>query len=259
MKLVKILVHLLFILLLTMLTQVGGLLWLLALFISARFKKKKRYLFPILYLIFNILIIPPIAKSFGREALPVFNSELRSKNIVYPLLFRNYVKPRLKVELEHALHVLYKSDIRITYLDANFPFFDGFPLLPHLSHNDGKKVDISFMYLDENGNSTNKKPSVSGYGAYVVDHMETSENCLNNGYWQYDFPKYLTFGTINDLELDRNKTKALILQLLASPKTEKIFIEPYLKERLGLSSENKIRFHGCQAVRHDDHIHLQIK
>ena len=39
---------------------------------------------------------------------------------------------------------------------------------------------------------------------------------------------------------------------------EKVFIEPHLKTRLNLTS-NKIRFHGCQAVRHDDHIHLQVK
>ena len=30
------------------------------------------------------------------------------------------------------------------------------------------------------------------------------------------------------------------------------------KTRLLLTSD-KIRFHGCQAVRHDDHIHVQLK
>ncbi len=36
-------------------------------------------------------------------------------------------------------------------------------------------------------------------------------------------------------------------------------IEPYLKKSLGLGTESKIRFQGCQAVRHDDHIHLELK
>jgi hypothetical protein len=32
------------------------------------------------------------------------------------------------------------------YLDGNFPFLNGFPLLPHLSHSDGRKLDIAFYY-----------------------------------------------------------------------------------------------------------------
>ena len=35
------------------------------------------------------------------------------------------------------------TNIEIHYLDANFPFINKFPLLPHLSHNDGKKIDIT--------------------------------------------------------------------------------------------------------------------
>ncbi|ASY71232.1 hypothetical protein [Sinorhizobium fredii] len=38
---------------------------------------------------------------------------------------------------------------------------------------------------------------------------------------------------------------------------EKIFVEPHLAQRLGVSAEN-IRFQGCRAARHDDHIHMQI-
>lgn len=259
MKFFKVLGHIIIICFLTVLTQVGGLVWLVAALLSVKLKKKMRYIFPILYLTFNLIIIPPVAISFGRVALPFLNSELKPRNLIYPILFRNYVIPDLKILLETSSKKLKSKNIQITYLDANFPFLDGYPLLPHLSHNDGKKVDVSFMYLDQVGKSTNKKPSFSGYGTYLNEHTKTSEGCLNRGYWQYDFPKYLTFGTINDLEFDRNKTKALIQQLLASSKTEKIFMEPYLKQTLGLSSENKIRFHGCQAVRHDDHIHLQIK
>ena len=148
--------------------------------------------------------------------------------------------------------------IQITYLDANFPFYNGFPLLPHLSHNDGKKIDISFQYLNEN-KSTNKKPSISGYGAYVKAQSYYSNTCNALNYWQYDLPKYLTFGTINDLKLDKKRTTILIKELLLNPSSQNVFIEPYLKRELGLSNYAKIRFHGCKAVRHDDHIHLEIK
>lgn len=259
MKLLTLFGHLTFILLLTALTQIGGFIWLLAILIALMLKKKKRFVFPILYVVFNILIIPPIAKSFGREQLPIFNTSLKPKNWAYPLLFRNYVTPDLKFLLENSSKYLKSSNITITYLDANFPFFDGFPLLPHLSHNDGKKIDISFMYLNKEGHSTDKKPSVSGYGAFVNSTNKTAETCLEKGYGQYSFTKHITFGIVNDLKFDKLKTRLLIKKLSESKLTEKIFIEPYLKASLNLSNETKIRFHGCQAVRHDDHIHLQIE
>ncbi|WP_246454808.1 hypothetical protein [Hyunsoonleella aquatilis] len=222
---------------------------------------RKRFVFPILYLLFNIAIIPPIAKSFGREKLPTFSKEIKPRNWCYPLLFRNYVAPNLKKQLQNDASVFYKStSMPITYLDANFPFIDGFPLFPHLSHNDGKKVDLSLMYLDEKKESTDKKPSVSGYGVYAnSEDNYTVKRCRNNGYRQYDFTKYLSFGTIHELDFYQEGTKHLLQQLLSNSSTQKIFIEPHLKQSLGLSNEARIRFHGCQAVRHDDHIHLQIK
>lgn len=258
--LLKLCGHLIIFLSLTILTQVGGFIWIFAAWISNRFKKKKRFVFPFLYLVFNIIIVPPIAKQLGREQLPVFSKNLKPKNWGYPLLFRNYVNPELKALLENSASILKSNTIQITYLDANFPFFDGFPLLPHLSHNDGKKIDLSFMYLDKKGISTNKKPSVSGYGIYADSEKNiTISTCLKKGYWQYDFSKYLTLGSLHELALDKVKTKHLIKTLLNNNATQKIFIEPHLKKSMSLNNNVKIRFHGCQAVRHDDHIHLQIK
>ncbi|WOD42286.1 hypothetical protein [Hwangdonia lutea] len=115
------------------------------------------------------------------------------------------------------------------------------------------------MYLDKEGHSTDKKPSISGYGAFVNPSNKTAEYCSNKGYWQYNFTKYTTCGIINDVKFDKTKTMLLIQELLIAKPTQKIFIEPYLKKSLNLNNETKIRFHGCGAVRHDDHIHLQIK
>lgn len=252
----NILRHFIIVLLLTLLTQVGGILWLIAIFIAKQRSWKTRFVFPIVYIVFNLIIIPPTAKLFGRVQLPVFDEHVKPRNLVYPLLFRNYVNPELRTIL---IKTSKESNISITYLDANFPFINGFPLLPHLSHNDGKKVDLTFMYLDETGQPTDKKPSISGYGVFSnSDANTTSKTCIKKGYWQYDYPKYLTFGTINDLALDNKITKTLIRHLISHPQTQKVFIEPHLKQSLGLSNETKIRFHGCRAVRHDDHIHLQI-
>jgi hypothetical protein len=54
------------------------------------------------------------------------------------------------------------------------------------------------------------------------------------------------------------RTKALVNMFVSEYEIGKIFIEPHLKTRLKLTSD-KIRFHGCQAVRHDDHIHVQLR
>jgi len=61
------------------------------------------------------------------------------------------------------------------------------------------------------------------------------------------------------LELDHERTRKMIKEFLSHSKTQKIFIEPHLKYILQLGNESNVSFHGCQAVRHDDHMHLQIK
>jgi hypothetical protein len=139
----------------------------------------------------------------------------------------------------------------MVYLDANFPFIDKFPLLPHLSHNDGKKIDVSLIYENPNGQLTNRKPSVSGYGVYESpkpkEYNQTTV-CKKEGDWQYDFPKYLTLGKINkDIQFSENGKRNLVDLILKQHTIGKMFIEPHLKRRLHLANE-KIRFHGCQAV-----------
>ena len=152
--------------------------------------------------------------------------------------------------------------IKLIYLDANFPFFDGFPLFPHLSHNDGKKIDLAFIYKDNKEKIINSKPSNSGYGVFeepLKGELSQNEICKRNGFWQYDFTKYLTFGATNeDIKLSKKATKRLIQIILKNEDVSKIFIEPHLKNRLNLNN-SKVRFHGCRTVRHDDHIHFQIR
>ena len=38
----------------------------------------------------------------------------------------------------------------------------------------------------------------------------------------------------------------------------KVFVEPHIPASLGISSD-VIRFQGCLAARHDDHIHIQLR
>lgn len=258
----KVLIHIILVVFLTIISQIGGLIYLVSVLVF-RQKKKRIVLFFGLYLLATFLFVPAIAPLFEREKVKE-NKHIIAQSFFYKMLNRNYVKPQMNV----VLHKIAKefsqkyNGIKIVYLDANFPFVNGFPLLPHLSHNDGKKLDISLMYNDKSGKVTDKKPSISGYGVFEYPKKKEynqSEICKKKGKWQYDFTKYLTFGKINsDIEFSRNATRDLVRIIVQQKEVGKLFIEPHLKHRMNLKN-SKIRFHGCKAVRHDDHIHFQLK
>lgn len=212
------------------------------------------------------MVVPVVAPKFGRVPLPIRETgSLSPLTVLTPLLNRHYVRPELKqAAQEAALRMKGKfPGTTVNYLDASFPFLNGFPLIPHLSHNDGKKLDLAFLYDEkQTGTDTNESPSLIGYGVCedpLPGEVNTAEACSQKGYWQYSFLTAVVpqSGKAN-FTFDSERTAALVNLLAYSQLVGKIFIEPHLKRRLGLSSE-KIRFHGCQAVHHDDHIHIQLK
>jgi len=91
-----------------------------------------------IYLLSTLLIVPLIAPKFGRERI----KSVTPASYFTILANRNYVTPEMNVLLKDLQDKLG----HVNYLDANFPFIDKFPLLPHLSHNDGKKLDLSLAY-----------------------------------------------------------------------------------------------------------------
>lgn len=252
----------------TIITQIGGVIYLIVILLIKQSSTKRRLkrilLFSFLYSLSTFLIVPIIAPIFGREKIKE-TEVLEAHSFFYKLANRNYVKPKLNDVLQSVsidLSENYSYGLKLIYLDANFPFIDKFPLLPHLSHNDGKKIDVSLIYKYPNGKLSNEKPSRSGYGVYEEpneEEFDQTDTCKKQGNWQYDFPKYLTMGKSNrKLEFSENGTHELIKLILEENDVGKLFIEPHLKNRLKLTSE-KVRFHGCKAVRHDDHIHFQLK
>jgi hypothetical protein len=60
-----------------------------------------------------------------------------------------------------------------------------------------------------------------------------------------------------DRPLEPQRTAALVRALVADPRVGKVFLEPPLARQLGLE-DAKLRFQGCRAARHDDHIHAQL-
>jgi len=276
MKIIRISLGLLIFSILTVLTQVGGVIYLLSLLLHKYIYKwstnkigiaaYKFGSFLALYCLISLVIVPLIAKSFGRVPLPMTQkNHLRPLNMITFILNRHYVKLEMRTsayEVAREMNEKYPGTC-INYLDANFPLIDHFPLFPHLSHDDGKKLDLSFCYRNTKSNQfTNDCPSFIGYGICEEPLPKEEDmpcSCSKQGYWKYSLmSNIIPQGNKKKFTFDESKTKLLIALFVNKPSVDKIFIEPHLKTRLRLSS-NKVRFHGCTATRHDDHIHVQIK
>ncbi|MFC2088104.1 hypothetical protein ACFLSX_00750 [Calditrichota bacterium] len=255
---------------LTIVTQFGGVLLWISLPLLRWIRNQTPLLktstafltFLILYFIVLISVIPLLAHLSDRVSLNWYTSDdepLRPVNIFYCLLARNYVKPELKELLIQTALKMKKENLNnvVQYMDACFPFFDGYSLLPHLSHRDGKKIDISFYYRKKsNQQLIYSPPSPIGYWVYEQPMSHEIQPCLERNSslrWNFDWlQKYYT-----DVEMDPDRTAHILQIICESELVDKIFIEPHLKERMKLEFE-KIRFQGCYAARHDDHIHVQI-
>lgn len=192
---------------------------------------------------------------FGREPLPCVESNgLQMQSKFFCVLNRHYVVPELKevlVDLSAKVRSEYPETTTLV-LDANFPFLTGFPLLPHLSHNDGRKVDLAFYYRDSEGYLPKVTRSWVGYFAFESGKTDCPNNFLTLR-WDLDWLQQLW----PNYQLEPERTKAALRLLISDDRVGKILIEPHLKLALGVQS-SKVRFQGCRAARHDDHIHLQL-
>jgi hypothetical protein len=139
-------------------------------------------------------------------------------------------------------------------LDGNFPFFVEFPMLPHLSHDDGRKLDLAFYYRDEKGGYLpGKTPSPIGYFAFE----NGSTNCPSKWMtlrWNLTWLQPLW----RNYRIEEARTRAAVSWLANDGRVEKVFLEPHLQQSLRVNYA-KVRFQGCRAARHDDHIHFQLR
>jgi hypothetical protein len=254
-------------LLLTVLTQVGGLVLLLCLPLFSLIQLESFWLqtllrgglFLLVYLLAVLVVVPKLASWGGRVPLPCVataDEPLQPANLGYCLLLRNYVTPETR---SHLLRVAQQfRDVypgsRVRYLDANFPFLNGFPLLPHLSHKDGRKVDLAFFYQRKDTQMpVDFSPSWLGYWFYEQPQHPKQAACqgqANGLRWDFDGlqARYAAYA------IDEGRTRVLLQLLVAD--AQKVLLEPHLQQRLGVEASN-LKFQGCHAARHDDHIHAQ--
>ncbi len=271
----RILRHTLFFGFLTLLTQIGGLIWLLSLGLNHLVQKRSPIkglrwgIFILLYTLTSIFVVPPVARiCFGRVPLPVFsNPNLEPEHALFSFFNRTYVKPELRKALEEVANQMQSKypGAAIWFMDANFPFIDGYPLEPHLSHRDGKKIDLTFYWKNaKTGLPIRKNPSPTGYGLWaepLPGEFDYAEHCIQKGYWYVGYASDISDWTYdkNDYTFDAERTREMLRLLAEHPSIGKILIQPHLKKRLGLERYGNIRAQGCHAARHDDHAHVQLK
>lgn len=259
-------------LLLTLLTQIGGVIYLLALG-SGRLLPAKSFssvqrcaatflVGTLLYVVATVFIVPHVAAIFGRVRLSCSqSSSIITANSFTCWFNRGYVRSDVHSKLIALADEFQRANpgSRLTVLESGFPFIAGFPLLPHLSHHDGRKVDLAFFYRHRSGDFPIDSGSPSPIGYFVVEPPRASEVDACAGSFT---PLRWSFWWINpedrDWMLDEQRTAALLRMLKSSLHVTKLFVEPHLAKRLGVEGE-KIRFQGCRAARHDDHIHVEFE
>jgi hypothetical protein len=253
---------------LTALTQVGGAILPLALIAGRWFPWRGAtrvlgitVMFLAIYAGASIFVVPPLAALGGRVPLPCAGEPLRTLPVLCAFN-RHYANPRVVALAEAAATDVaeeFPGSVLVA-LDASFPFFQGFPLLPHLSHDDGNKLDLSYFYANANGDylpATTRSPI--GYWAFEQPAPGEETSCPDRwitGRWDMDVLQPL----FPDLPLEPQRTRFVLDRILSIGPTrglQRVFLEPYLARRLGVAS-SALGFQGCNAARHDDHIHLQI-
>ncbi|MEM8801684.1 MAG: hypothetical protein AAGF55_04035 [Pseudomonadota bacterium] len=242
--------------LLTVLTLTGGIAWLIAIVFASR---RTIGTFLIVFAVAYTALWGAArfaAPQFNRTAIPCIDNgptRARALNPLFCLMNRTYVSNEL-ADLTDALATHMHDQFpgsRVRVLDGGFPVFN-IPLLPHLSHNNGNQLDLDFWY--EGGNWR----SPIGYWAFEQPRPQDPQLCDETDGFTLRWNMTALQPWMRDLALDEARTAEAVRWLAANlPENGKLFIEPHLADRLAVTGD-KIRFQGCNAARHDDHIHIQL-
>jgi len=197
----------------------------------------------------------------GLVALPCGAGPLQPVAQRYCRDRKHYVTPAARAVLLKTADRLTRKHpgLVVRYMEASWP--SGVrPMPPHFSHGDGRQIDLVLFYQDRAGRplAGPAKPygrHAPGYGAFEPPRREADRVCtgLKTPHDMPDPPSSRPW------RLDDERTADLVRMLSAEPQVRRIFIEPHLKKRLGFLSDTKVRFAGCKAARHDDHIHVDFR
>ena len=263
---------------LTGLTQVGGVVYLPCRWLSHAagrrlgFGAVRRCLataagFCVLYLVVSMFVLPPVATALGRSPLPCSvetDRPVAPLNRLVCVLNRHYASAGVHTLLDQLavrLNEAYPGTV-VVYLDASFAFLDGFAMPPHLSHDDGDKIDLAFFYADSQGRyQPIAAPSPLGYWGFEEPRPGDPTPCARRSdlatlRWDMAFFKPM----LSPLQLDEKRTGLMLRWLNENAEllsVEMMLLEPHLTKRFGLKGPT-IRFQGCRPARHDDHVHIAV-
>ncbi|MEL6585315.1 MAG: hypothetical protein AAFY65_17080 [Pseudomonadota bacterium] len=244
-----ILLHGLTILALTVVTQLGGVAWIIAVI----WRRQRRWFWAVFLgsyvaLSAGAVVVAPWA---GRQVVGCWgDGPVQAASPIYCALNRSYVTPALAqtlADLGTRLQARHPGTVLRT-LDGSFPFTT-MPLLPHLSHDDGEKMDLAFYYAD---GARDALRSPLGYFAFE-DGPTDCPAALLTLRWDLAWLQ----PAFRDLPLDATRMRTLGQLLAADARIGKVLLEPHLAARLNLTAP-KFRFQGCRAARYDDHFHIQL-
>lgn len=256
---------------LTLLTQLGGMAWVFAALVARRLFGHRARL-AIVCLLFIVTYgaawaaAQVLAPNWGRVAIPCANvptTQIRTP-LLYCALLRNFVAPDVRDHgdaLAQAVDDAFPGSVTLA-LDGGFPFWDAFPMLPHLSHANGRRLDLAFFYADPSGRyRPGHLRSPIGYGAFERPGPGASTPCAGRAdrltlRWDWTWLQ----PAVSDAVLEPERT-GFALRWLARTRPKdgrvRLFIEPHLAERFQASGP-AIGFQGCRAARHDDHVHMHL-
>ena len=204
-----------------------------------------------------LFLAPAVGKISGREPLPCFTGPLRPHSLLFCAANRHYVRSDLaRAARNAASRVASKHPGTVVrYLDGGFPVGGGFPMLPHITHGDGRRLDLALMWKTEDGTPTSGNGSPLGYFGYV---RPPSGQAACVPAWldlRWDFDVLQPILVRNELDVARTRT--LLREVLRETAIRKVLLEPHVRRQLGVG-DSRIRFQGCGAARHDDHMHIQL-
>lgn len=246
---------------LTILTQVGGIAYLIGM-LFGRSRLRVLTISLVAYALMTAIVVPILAAANDRVRLPCSSSgdgPVVAATWLTCALNRGYLRPTA-LEAVMALGRDYAQQFpgsKLTTLEAGFPFIEGFPLVPHISHKDGRKVDLAYAYRTAADGTAIPHGSPSPIGYFIFEQSKPGEriSCPRPGPLRWNF--YWVQPNPPVWVIDEERTAWILRWLVDRPAVAKLFVEPYLAERMGVAG-GKVRFQGCNAARHDDHIHFQI-
>jgi len=211
-------------------------------------------------------VVPLAARAVGRVPMPCFATKTQPigpLNIGTCLLARNYVVPSARDASVRAARQVAETSpgTVVRYLDAGFPL-GLVPMLPHLSHDDGRRIDFAFLHTDASGEPVDGARWFLGYWGYVPSN---STRCADSGWrsvrirgrtvryhlrWDMDWLQLWVL----DRPLDGERSRSMLKTFAADPGVRSILLEPSLHRAIG--APNKMRANGCSVARHDDHFHV---